>query len=130
MQLSTGTLCVLLIAVAACAAPSPPPAAQGAPSRPAPKFVEHGTILAIHPVPAEDPRTARILLARLGDATPADGHSVEYILRDQDGTTISVVQADVDGLQPGDRVSIRRGARTRISNIAASADSDYPVVGK
>ncbi|HQU01246.1 MAG: hypothetical protein B7Z78_02075 [Rhodospirillales bacterium 20-60-12] len=43
------------------------------------------------------------------------GQAVEFIIRQDDGTTISVVQTNELQLQPGDRVQIIRGNRTRLA---------------
>lgn len=124
MQSSTGYSCALLITLAACATPAPPPAPVPEPHA-AVKISEQGTVLAVRPVPQGNQQTARILLTSLGGAVAStDATNVEYIVRAQDGATISVVQADTTGLRPGDRVSIRRGVHTRISSRLATPDSD------
>jgi outer membrane lipoprotein SlyB len=40
--------------------------------------------------------------------------ATEFIVREDSGATISVVQANDDGLRTGDRVAVTQGARTRI----------------
>jgi len=123
MQCSTGYFCALLITLAACATPVQPPAPTPTPTPAASvtaEPVERGTVLAIRPVPAADPRTARILLSSLGKAAePTDQRIVEYVVRAENGATISVVQDSMDGVRPGDRVSLQRGARTRIGGQIA-----------
>lgn len=48
----------------------------------------------------------------------SQGNAMEFIIREDDGQTISVVQTDEERLQPGDRVVLTRGARTRIARVA------------
>ena len=43
------------------------------------------------------------------------GTAIEFIIREDDGQTISVVQSNELGFQPGERVVLTRGARTRIA---------------
>jgi hypothetical protein len=123
MPLRPASFCVLLL-LAGCAthAEQPAPIAQAAlvaPAPPPPAGV-HGTILAMRPVPAEPRGPARILLSSLGGSdTFADGHIFEFIVRTENGTTISIVQPQTDGLHTGERVSILGGAETRIEAPAA-----------
>ena len=42
------------------------------------------------------------------------GQAVEFIIREDGGQTISVVQTNEENFRPGDRVTLTRGARTRI----------------
>ncbi len=46
------------------------------------------------------------------------GEAVEFIIREDDGQTISVVQTNEDHFQPGERIVLTRGARTRIGRAA------------
>ena len=102
---------VLLAVLTACAAPGPPPAVKPSAAAAVAKPAEYGTILAVHRVATQNSPAARLLLGRLGDAVDtADAHSAEFIVRIQDGATISVVQSDADVLRRGDRVTIQRGA--------------------
>jgi len=121
MPLRPAIFCVLLLAGCAthteqAAAPqaqqAPEPQTQKAPVQPA---GAPGVILAMRPVRATGPGPVRVLLAGLGTqgATPAD-HVYEFIVRTGDGTTISIVQPQTIGLHTGERVSILRGAETRI----------------
>lgn len=43
------------------------------------------------------------------------GTAVEFVIREDDGRTITVVQTNELNLQPGERVALTRGARTRLS---------------
>lgn len=43
------------------------------------------------------------------------GTAFEFIIHQDDGQTISVVQTNEDNFQPGERVILTRGARTRIA---------------
>jgi outer membrane lipoprotein SlyB len=47
--------------------------------------------------------------------TPAAaGATVEFIVREDNGNTVSVVQVNGDNLRPGDRVVLRRSAHIRV----------------
>lgn len=78
--------------------------------------VARGTILSVHPVPA----TARLAVWHLlsGDAAPAataGATLAEFIVREDDGTTISIVQDNGLGLHAGDRVDIVQGERPHLT---------------
>jgi len=45
----------------------------------------------------------------------SSGTAVEFIIREDDGRTISVVQTNEDNFRPGERVIITSGARTRLA---------------
>lgn len=111
MQRSTGLLSVLLVALSACAAPPAPTPARPPPVAARPNPADAGTILAIHRVTADHPPAIRILFDGLAHGgTPADAHTAEFIVRTHNGATIAVVQSGLEGLHPGDRVSILRPA--------------------
>jgi outer membrane lipoprotein SlyB len=44
-------------------------------------------------------------------------NAVEFIIREDSGQTISVVQTNEERFQPGERVVLTRGARTRIARV-------------
>ena len=46
------------------------------------------------------------------------GNAVEFIIREDDGQTISVVQTNEEQFSPGERVVLTRGARTRIARAS------------
>ncbi len=48
----------------------------------------------------------------------SQGQAVEFIIREENGQTISVVQTNEEDLRAGDRVIMTRGARTRIGRVA------------
>ena len=78
--------------------------------------VAQGTILSVHAVP----EAARLAVLRVlsGDAAPAatPGASLaEFIVRQDDGTTISIVQDNGLGLHACDRVDIVRGERVHLT---------------
>jgi outer membrane lipoprotein SlyB len=50
------------------------------------------------------------------ERSASTGMAVEFIIREDDGQTISVVQTNEDGFRPGDRVVLTRGARTRLQH--------------
>jgi outer membrane lipoprotein SlyB len=107
-------LVVAALGPAGCArAPAPAvPAASAATND-----VVSGTLIAIRPVRASAP-----ILAALGDAGAGGGespgsHTAEFILRDETGRTISVVQGDTGAFSPGQRVVIQRVPRARIEPL-------------
>ena len=56
----------------------------------------------------------------------SQGQAVEFILRDDSGQTISVVQTNEENFQVGERVVITRGARTRLARGAPPSPGAYP----
>jgi hypothetical protein len=97
--------------LAACAPANPPkPAGQPAP-------VAMGTILSMRAVDSRagvDPLRAALLAG--GSASSDGGRSlVEYIVRADDGATLSIVQSNEPGFRGGDRVIILRDDRTRLA---------------
>ena len=71
------------------------------------------------------------ILATLGDAMAAPAQApagaIEFIVREADGATLSVVQDNPQHLRPGERVAILREPRTMLvrppaSVIAAAGD--------
>ncbi len=46
------------------------------------------------------------------------GQAMEFIIREDSGQTISVVQTNEEEFRPGERVVLTRGARTRIARTA------------
>lgn len=113
-----------VLGLAACAAPSAGSAEIGRTAS-----VAHGTIVSMRPVAAlgtgDDPRAdilgavGGVVVGGLaGAAAERDaGRSAaaEFIIHEDNGHTISVVQNDESHFRPGDRVVLTRGARTRIA---------------
>lgn len=89
---------VVLLACAAvgCAAP-PPPAPEPVAGTPEPAPARLGTIVAIRPI------------------GPVPARAAEFVVREDSGTTIVVVQPHTDGLALGDRVALHAQTRTRIT---------------
>ena len=52
------------------------------------------------------------------EASANTGSAVEFIIREDNGQAISVVQTNEDGFRPGERVVLTRGARTRLQRAA------------
>jgi outer membrane lipoprotein SlyB len=48
------------------------------------------------------------------EGSVSQSQAVEFIIREDSGQTISVVQTNEEDFRPGDRVTLTRGARTRI----------------
>jgi outer membrane lipoprotein SlyB len=97
--------------LAGCAPANPPkPAVQPAP-------VAMGSILsmrAVDPRSGSDPVRAALLAGGSG-AGDNDRPLVEFIVRADDGATLSIVQTNEPGFRNGDRVIILRDDRTRLA---------------
>jgi hypothetical protein len=116
MPLQPASFCLLLL-LAGCVTHTEQPVTR---AQTAPSAGMRGIILAMRPVPAETPALARVLLSGLGTpGTSADDHVFEFIVRTDTGTTISIVQPRTSDLHAGERVSILRGAETRIDAPAS-----------
>ena len=107
-----------LALLAGCAANRAPSPAQIAPA--APPDGGYGVIVAERSLSGAAPGIRMAILTRLGAAPVpvADTAAVEFIVRDQAGQTLSVVQDNARRLRPGGRVAIRRGPPTRLSPAA------------
>jgi outer membrane lipoprotein SlyB len=83
--------------------------------------VSLGTILSMRTVTAPDggsPLQAGLLADAGGAMTPNDTSNrpvMEFIVRQDDGAIISIVQSNQLGFSPGDRVSILRDNRARLA---------------
>lgn len=104
--------------LSACGQRLPAPPKQAADTMPG-----RGVIVAVRPVTfpqaaAPDPQRPdprRNVLALLSAAPPATGRMAdEFIVREDGGRILSIVQPPMPGLQPGRPVTVQRGARTRI----------------
>lgn len=121
--------------LAGCATARPAvPAPAAASMRAIPQAGEGGVIVAERPLQAQAPSPMRgIILAMLGDAvgTPAlaqsAGGAVEFIVREADGTTLSVIQGNPQSLRPGERVTIQRDPQTTL--VRAVTDAPAPPGG-
>ena len=103
---------LMTLAIGGCAPgkPVPPPAAASARSGPG-----QGTIVSVRPVVAPPSAASRILIAGIsghGDAVRAVS---EFIVRTDDGRTLSLVQSNEANFRQGDRVALTAGARTRLA---------------
>ena len=58
------------------------------------------------------------LTGRAVEGSASTGQAVEFIIREDSGQTVSVVQTNEEGFQPNERVVLTRGARTRIGRVA------------
>jgi outer membrane lipoprotein SlyB len=104
-------LCLVTLAGFAGCAPAnaPKPAVQ-------PASVAMGTILSMRAVDSRsaiDPMRAALLA---GGSASGDGDRslVEFIVRADDGATLSIVQSNESGFRAGDRVAILRDDPTRL----------------
>jgi outer membrane lipoprotein SlyB len=79
--------------------------------------VSHGTILSMRPV-GDHTSAEPFRVALVADATgdrPNDRPLVEFIVRADDGATLSIVQANEAGFRTGDRVVILRDDTARLA---------------
>lgn len=126
----------VLLEVSACAPadrPAPYTAAELARAAPA----NYGVVVTIRPVPVHGESTGSAPDSGVGPAAGGDVRDTilgamgttagpgagadpafEFILREDTGQTVSVVQANEEGLRPGERVVLSMGARTRLSRAA------------
>ena len=106
-----------LLGLAACA----PASGTMAPSAGAPGGDEparSATVVAVRPVPApgNDMRGTILGAIGTGGATePGTEATCEFILRTDNGQTISVVQANAEGLHAGEHVVLSMGPRRRVA---------------
>ncbi len=110
---------VLLGGVAGCAPAKPPPATV------LPASVSTGRILLMRAVAAranQDPLRAAMITT---GASPNDGSRslVEFIVRTDDGATLSIVQTNEPGFRTGDRVVIMRDDVTHLARPGSQAGS-------
>ena len=108
----THYLCLVTLAGIAGCAPAIPPKAPMAPAS-----INEGTILSMRPVgPRESAEPLRAaLLVDGGEHDDGGRLSVEFIVRADDGATLSIVQTNEPGFHKGDRVIILRDDRTRLA---------------
>jgi len=104
--------------------PAPPTAPTSALTAGRAERVSYGVIVSRRPIeaPAAAGRDVRgAILDAVGG--PAGGPEAgkpafEFIVREDDGHTVSVVQTNETGLRPGERVVLSMGTRTRLSRAA------------
>jgi outer membrane lipoprotein SlyB len=110
---------IMLSGIAGCAPAKPPP-----PAAVQPASVSTGTILSMRAVAArasQDPLRAAMLTT---GASPNDSsRSVEFIVRTDDGATLSIVQTNEPGFRTGDRVVIMRDDLTHLARPGSQAGS-------
>jgi outer membrane lipoprotein SlyB len=91
------SFCAFLLILGGCATPRPKPVAVVAPFTNA----SYGTILVARPAEA-----APGVLAAIGERPGADDPATEFIVREDDGDVISVIEPGGTRLTPGQRVMI------------------------
>ena len=102
-----------LLAPAACA---PRHEAASHPTPPVPTAAAYATIVSIRPMLGD--RTRGAILGALGGgvaASTAASPESEFIIRDDGGRTVSVVQSNLEGLRNGEHVLLIAGAHTRLA---------------
>lgn len=105
---------LMVLSASACAPARTDVVHATAPASPS-RGPDGGVIVTMRPVKA----ASDAILAALNEGGAAragrSGAAVEFIIRDDSGRTISVVQTGADGFKPGERVALTGGARTRIA---------------
>lgn len=117
MRISVLFLCLLVVPFAACtpAMKVPPPAQSAA----APgKHAVSGTIVSLRKVNmrgSQEPWRAALLTDAAAANSSVPGPLVEFIVRVDDGGTLSIVQMNDPDFHAGDRVLIIRDEQTRLA---------------
>lgn len=117
-QRVTACLCIgVMAALAGCA--SHPGAAPKTQAATQPSTTANATILSMRKIAApnsRDPwRNALLANVAAGNATTDPRPLVEFIVRADDGATLSIVQANPTDFHPGDRVVIRHDIDTHLT---------------
>jgi outer membrane lipoprotein SlyB len=106
---------VIVLSLSACAPARTDVASAAAPA--ATGRGPGGVIVTIRPMTA----TSDAILVALNEGGAArsgrSGAAMEFIIREDGGRTISVVQTDPDGFRPGEHVALTGGPRTRIARL-------------
>jgi outer membrane lipoprotein SlyB len=117
-----------LLAIAGCTRhPGTATTAHTAP----PQAGRNGTIVAVRPAVFAPLLAANVSLSILrAIGTTADfarsdcsGADTEFIIREDSGGTISVVQEDAERLHTGERVAVTGGTVTRVIRLSSAAGS-------
>ncbi|HEY0418206.1 MAG TPA: hypothetical protein VGC80_01670 [Acetobacteraceae bacterium] len=106
-----------LLGAAACA-PASPTAARADADAGRAAGVSPAVIVSMRPIPARalyTPVAAAMGGLTLVESQTGRGTVTEFIIREEGGQTLSVVQGNEEGFRPGERVTLTRGARTRIA---------------
>jgi outer membrane lipoprotein SlyB len=104
--------------LAGCTPASAPPA--NAPAQLLPQTgMEYGVIASLRPVarPIGGPGTSILAAVGMGGAAGAQAAvpaETEFVIRSDDGRTLSVMQSNDQNFHAGERVALSRGARTRV----------------
>jgi outer membrane lipoprotein SlyB len=108
-----------LLGLAGCATPAAPTPAATELQRPA---ATYGVVVSRRPIQAPTGNDIRgSILGAVGNRLPAGTATTaacEFIVREDNGQTVSVVQTDEVGLRPGDRVVLSVGSRAHLSRAA------------
>jgi outer membrane lipoprotein SlyB len=109
--------------LAGCSQASAPPA--NAPAQSLPQAgVEYGVIASLRPVarPIGGPGASILAAVGMGGAAGAQAAvpaETEFVIRADDGRTLSVMQPNDQDFHAGERVALSRGARTRIVRLGS-----------
>ena len=116
---------ILLALVLARCTPAPKPVA----AIPQPVPMEYGIIASLRPVIQSGPHPAATdpgasILAALGVGVPAGAGAAtgetEFVIRADDGRTLSIMQANDKNFRAGQRVALRAGPRMQVVSLAGS----------
>jgi outer membrane lipoprotein SlyB len=103
----------VLTGLSSCATPPPRPAGEEV------RQLTYGVIVSRRPIEAAAGGAMRgSILGALGSGPSASGAPAalsEFIIRQDNGQTVSIVQADTGGLRPGERVVLSLGPRTLLA---------------
>lgn len=119
LSVTPATLALGVLLGASACAPASPDEQYAAAGHGTAAPASYGVVVTVRPVPlAAQTRAARTGSAGLPRAEPGSPAAFEFILREDSGQTVSVVQPNEEGLRPGERAVLSMGARTRLSRAA------------
>jgi outer membrane lipoprotein SlyB len=101
----------LILLLAGCASSTAPQPAAPTAAR------STGTIVSVRAVPPRSVDTPQVLVVETGRREEASLPMAEFIVRTDDGTTLSIVQEVQSDLHAGDRVMILRDHQTRLARL-------------
>jgi outer membrane lipoprotein SlyB len=113
-------MATIWLALAGGCAPAPPKPPTAAALPPAANL---GIIVSMRAIPSDSNATARVLGAVGGGGAtgPAEGAIYEFIVREDNGQTVSVVQPNDAQFRPGDRAILLGGPQARLARAGGRA---------
>jgi outer membrane lipoprotein SlyB len=104
---------ISVLAAAACAPTNNAPAATDIGSQ----TLGYGVIVSMRPITVSAETHANLVGMLGGSPAASPAPAIEFIVREDSGSAISVVQVNQENFRPGDRVGLARGARTGIVRV-------------